>query len=501
MEVTEQKILSSFNLSKESMVPLYQQLQEQFEGLIEKFPCGTRLPSERKLSEELGVDRGTIKKALKHFTKRGMIARQGSRGTFIRKDQISNQQFQIHPMALEKFDLKHSANELKMVLYENLVLEKDFWEKSVALFNSLNHDTRIDIEWLPQNVKRNDYAKYINDNSPDIIQTPVMPDFRELLAELPEDITATLQSGDYLNKCYNEADQEYLKKFVPIHFTPLVCACNYNIAGQIGMQDCGTELQNKGIRSVLKIAASKLPPGINVSGHIWDGAFAVGLPETLDQVDFDFFKRLFSAVSDCEDYPNMYLSRQEKRFEEIKMFTEARSMFLIIYSSYLFMTQRPQDFDFDFRMFFLSPEEGMIQAYNMVSSLGIYRDSQKKAEAAKFIRFMISEDIQKQVVNMFSAPFLRKAWEGFIRSGAIKDQEQAEKIISSYRFCPTGTNWHYVMTDHFIGFGMRDIFEHFADSKITIDEAAEQALTRFEQLKMTTIQNTSVHGQWETKIT
>jgi DNA-binding transcriptional regulator YhcF (GntR family) len=484
MKVTEEKILSNFNISKESMVPLYQQLQDQLESLIDKFPCGTRLPSERKLSEELEVDRGTIKKALNYFTSRGVIARRGARGTFIQKDD-SDYSFKIHPMALEKFDLKHSANELDFVLYENLPLEKDFWEKTVAFFNAQSQNTKINIQWLPQDVKRSNYKDYIKQVSPDIVQTLVTPDIEDMLVPFSEDIYNQLSGEDYLGQCYGQANMKYLKKFAPIHFSPLVCAWNQTLAEKFGMKDTVSNFYENGIDTVFSTAARKLPNEINVSGHIWDRSFALGLPENPKDINLKFFRQIFDAVSDCTKHPNLYLSRQEKRFEEMEMFIQSKSLFLLVYSSFMFMNSKPEDFDFDFKMAFFPMGKGMIQAYQMISSLGICCTSQKKSAAEEFIKFMISENVQRQIVSMFSAPFMRKAWNAFVENGIINSQEQIDKIISSYRFCPTETNSVYAMVDHFTAFGIRDIYASLADSKITVAEASRQAFSRYEQFRKT----------------
>ncbi|MCB1882945.1 MAG: FadR family transcriptional regulator [Geminicoccaceae bacterium] len=57
---------------------------ERLQGLIGRaFPAGSRLPPERALAERLGVNRGTLRKALARLEAEGRITRQVGRGTFV----------------------------------------------------------------------------------------------------------------------------------------------------------------------------------------------------------------------------------------------------------------------------------------------------------------------------------------------------------------------------------------------------------------------------------
>jgi GntR family transcriptional repressor for pyruvate dehydrogenase complex len=65
--------------------PLYEQVANELIHFIvqDSLPVGTRLPSERSLSEQFGVSRVVIREAMKVLVKLGLITVEPGRGTFI----------------------------------------------------------------------------------------------------------------------------------------------------------------------------------------------------------------------------------------------------------------------------------------------------------------------------------------------------------------------------------------------------------------------------------
>ena len=61
----------------------YQRLQNELSAIIEKAPKGTKLPSEPKLAEQLGVSRATLREAMRTFEGQGLIRRRQGEGTFV----------------------------------------------------------------------------------------------------------------------------------------------------------------------------------------------------------------------------------------------------------------------------------------------------------------------------------------------------------------------------------------------------------------------------------
>ncbi len=72
-------------LNENSPIPLYYQLQNIVRNKIEKgeYKIGDKIPSERKLSEKVGLSRMTIRKAINNLVKEGILERRRGQGTFV----------------------------------------------------------------------------------------------------------------------------------------------------------------------------------------------------------------------------------------------------------------------------------------------------------------------------------------------------------------------------------------------------------------------------------
>lgn len=73
--------------------PLYKQLAEVLESRATSgdFVVGKKLPSEAKLTEEFDVSRITVRQALAHMEKRGLIVRRRGKGTFLSAPHVKQQ--------------------------------------------------------------------------------------------------------------------------------------------------------------------------------------------------------------------------------------------------------------------------------------------------------------------------------------------------------------------------------------------------------------------------
>lgn len=61
----------------------YQRLQNDLSDLIQRAPKGSKLPSEPKLAEQLGVSRATLREAMRTFESQGLLRRRQGLGTFV----------------------------------------------------------------------------------------------------------------------------------------------------------------------------------------------------------------------------------------------------------------------------------------------------------------------------------------------------------------------------------------------------------------------------------
>ena len=65
--------------------------KEQLFNLLSQLPQGARLPGERTLSEEFGVCRVTLRRALEDFISDGRLERRARSGTYIKRPMISSE--------------------------------------------------------------------------------------------------------------------------------------------------------------------------------------------------------------------------------------------------------------------------------------------------------------------------------------------------------------------------------------------------------------------------
>lgn len=61
-------------------------LKEMIEGLV--YSPGDQIPSERELSEQLGVSRMTVRRAIENLVHRGLLERRSTSGTYVRRPQV-----------------------------------------------------------------------------------------------------------------------------------------------------------------------------------------------------------------------------------------------------------------------------------------------------------------------------------------------------------------------------------------------------------------------------
>lgn len=61
----------------------YQQLQKDLSQLIQTTPKNSKLPSEPKLAQQLGVSRATLREAMRTFESQGLLKRKQGMGTFV----------------------------------------------------------------------------------------------------------------------------------------------------------------------------------------------------------------------------------------------------------------------------------------------------------------------------------------------------------------------------------------------------------------------------------
>ena len=84
-------------IDKHDPLPLYHQVKQTLKDRIGRqiYPVGTPIPTELELSEQFGVSRITIRRALDELAAEGLLQKQQGRGTFVQQPRVTQELNQI----------------------------------------------------------------------------------------------------------------------------------------------------------------------------------------------------------------------------------------------------------------------------------------------------------------------------------------------------------------------------------------------------------------------
>jgi len=112
------------SLNRESAIPVYEQIAIEIEQMVEngQLPRGTKLPSERKPAEELGVHRNTVVRAYGELVSSGIVTASSvkPKGYFV--GESVNQDFSRRFFPLEKgmkYEYSKEARDFNEIYYQN----------------------------------------------------------------------------------------------------------------------------------------------------------------------------------------------------------------------------------------------------------------------------------------------------------------------------------------------------------------------------------------------
>lgn len=107
-------------ISFDSHKPIYKQIEDLIEHNIStgKWPMHSKIKDEISLAKELGVSRGTLRKAIKSLIEKGLLTQIKSKGTFVVSNTIQQ------PLASRLISFSESMEE-RALLYKTVVLNKE----------------------------------------------------------------------------------------------------------------------------------------------------------------------------------------------------------------------------------------------------------------------------------------------------------------------------------------------------------------------------------------
>ena len=119
---------------------IYEQVEDLIMDNIKNgtWPVHSKLKDEIKLSEELGVSRGTLRKAIKSVVEKGLLTQIKGKGTFVASSDIEQ------PLA-SRFVSFSEALKQKNISYKTIVLKKQIISPGpkIAAFLEIDLDTEV----------------------------------------------------------------------------------------------------------------------------------------------------------------------------------------------------------------------------------------------------------------------------------------------------------------------------------------------------------------------
>jgi len=130
-------LVSRIRLDFRSGVPIYTQVMEQIEQLVESgvLQAGDQLPTVRALAQELRVNFNTIARAYRLLDEAGIISTQQGRGTYILEARTSEKSDDIRAQALQTLSQRYLQDALRLGYQPDeflKILEKEItdWRQS-----------------------------------------------------------------------------------------------------------------------------------------------------------------------------------------------------------------------------------------------------------------------------------------------------------------------------------------------------------------------------------
>ena len=247
-------IFINIEINKESGVPLYIQVKKQIMHEIKKgtLKVGTKLPTERELSQRLNVSRNTISTAYNDLEQDGALKSYQGKGTFVVEEAISWENQNIKNKIIKFVDLGlEEALEIGMkpeefldIVYQRVDEKKQIMDKIIAVYVECN------IEQAKM------FSKQLSKNS----NTNVIPLTISDLEKMEKDTKDKIESAEFIITTFNHINEvtdltvglnkEILGVAITPNLEPIVKIARYGVDTKFGFLCISEEFMFK-IRGAL----------------------------------------------------------------------------------------------------------------------------------------------------------------------------------------------------------------------------------------------------------
>jgi DNA-binding transcriptional regulator YhcF (GntR family) len=465
MDISE--IKKNFSVDANSSESLKDQLIRRVDEFIKNNPPGAKLPPERDMAGALKISRITVRNALKNFLDNGRLISRGRNGTVIPEKSRGQMLESINPLALGLCAPPAKKEGLKLLLYENIPFQKEFWEKITGVFNERSPSYPVEIEWLLSRTQsEDDVAEHAERGGADIFQRSFSRSAENSARRLPESVTGEFNERDHWLELFSPELEGTFKYMAPISFNMYFVFWNENLALSAGLDNVRERIRAGKLNEMTAEAAGRLPEGFQAYGHIWDRLRFMGAPPSADMINEDFFRKRLAAVFKHGNVPKAYIYRQKSSFEAVELFCDQKLLFLEGAPSNVFIFGKNMPFKLAWE-----PCPALGGGLHISSAMGLClsKNSERPAEAAEFIRFMLSKEAQEALAALKLCPPLRR--DSAAAMGTLT-QNGFEKTAGRYRVQDSRRDYSNGDLSRLLIFSIRDIIADLCGGRISIDEAA-----------------------------
>ena len=480
METADIRKYFSVNLSSDRT--LTAQLEEGIARFIAEHEDGTLLPPELVLAETLGISRVTVRNALKPFLEKGQIVREVRKGTRICKSDVpQDSSFSLSRLALGIEWPVIPKKVLRFLSYEMIPFQRQFWERVVREYSRKNPEVQVQLVPMEKDMPSRNISELLQEKRIDLFLFSFS--YSEPLAELAQPLSADLRNyatgREYLSSADCFRERPYYHYLLPVNLTTSVIGWNVELAAGIGLKDIRCRLEQGKFLELIKEAAPLLPEGCFASGHAWDLIFA-GYPVAGSEMD-QLKKRLFQ-IEDILKTPRACITSATHTLEDfVRKLREGRILFFLTTMATFFARGEPA---FPFALFPVAPAPGCL---NMIRTLNIAisKFSEKVAESEKFMRFLLSPQVQKWIASVKrAAPIRKEDFHDFMDREFQYTPEQAEKWLHYHKIfeSPFAREENY---NRFTIYECRKELENIAAGRCSVEKAVSLLRAKYNrQLKI-----------------
>ncbi len=435
MESAELKqYLETFLAGRDPGEALYISLGRGIERLLAFAESGAKFPSERELTQLLGINRGTVRKALAPFVESGRLVRHKN-DTFVGSAPAAAEGERAPLPAFSPMFGMVPRKELTLLIYERYEFQIEFWKSITDEFNAGNPMLSVHPVVFPGGLQNTDsilaYLNRIRKGECDLVLMPLYylwPEDTGSFLRPTGDSLAELQSGpDFRSSSLTRLVPGYLKMTVPFECNAHVYYWNRKYLNLGGLEVCRAPFDD-----ILAAAVRELPQETGIVPDYFDLCWDKGVPAEptpefiLEQCRvlldrFDLARRKKRCFTNIGEY---YLSPLTRKAGNVL----CRPEFLL---AERFDPALAENFKKSLIRF-----DRDTCSWTGLSSVAVSRSCRDPRFAELFLEFLLSGDIQDRIWKLRGMIPIRRS---SLRTVDFAPQAELDEMLGHIQEAPAST--------------------------------------------------------------